>query len=157
MHLWYSCAFLILLTDFTRLWQYIAEWERVFRRFDKDHSGTIERRELSDALQSFGYKLSPHLLNLLQHKYGNLHGYFLSISSWLISLLSSHRSNFCVRFIPWNHVRPICQSVCHNQNAYRSLPEVLSLSFYRFNWLICLLKGPMSTMMVGQCSLTMNS
>lgn len=65
--------FLMLLTEFTRLWQYIAEWERVFRRFDRDHSGTIERRELSEALQSFGYRLSPNLLNLIQYKYGNFH------------------------------------------------------------------------------------
>lgn len=63
----------MLLTEFTRLWQYIAEWERVFRRFDRDHSGTIEKRELADAMHSFGYRLSSHLLSLLQHKYGNLH------------------------------------------------------------------------------------
>ena len=75
---------LILLIEFTRLWQYIADWERVFRRFDRDHSGTIEKRELSEALQSFGYRLSPSLLNLLLHKYGILPGLFSSDLGWLI-------------------------------------------------------------------------
>ncbi|KAF8558412.1 EF-hand [Imleria badia] len=57
--------------EFTRLWQYIAEWQRVFRHFDRDQSGTIERRELSDALRNFGYNLSPTLLSLLEHKYAS--------------------------------------------------------------------------------------
>jgi len=63
-----------LLTEFSRLWQYIADWQRVFKHFDRDHSGTIERRELADALRNFGYNLSPTLLSLLEHKYGNLRG-----------------------------------------------------------------------------------
>lgn len=62
------------MTEFTRLWKYIVEWERVFRHFDRDHSGTIEKRELADAMRNFGYNLSPALLKLVEHKYGNLHG-----------------------------------------------------------------------------------
>ncbi|KAG9318318.1 hypothetical protein JVU11DRAFT_403 [Chiua virens] len=56
-------------SEFTRLWNYISEWQGVFRHFDRDHSGTIERRELADALRNFGYKLSPPLLNLIEYKY----------------------------------------------------------------------------------------
>ncbi|KAF8136147.1 EF-hand [Boletus edulis] len=57
--------------EFSRLWQYISEWQRVFKHFDRDHSGTIERRELSDALRNFGYDLSPSLLTLIEYKYAS--------------------------------------------------------------------------------------
>ncbi|KAI9569510.1 hypothetical protein HD554DRAFT_2091671 [Boletus coccyginus] len=57
--------------EFSRLWQYIADWQRVFKHFDRDHSGTIERRELADALRNFGYTLSPALLSLLERKYAS--------------------------------------------------------------------------------------
>ncbi|KIK96740.1 hypothetical protein PAXRUDRAFT_825646 [Paxillus rubicundulus Ve08.2h10] len=55
--------------DFARLWKYIAEWQGVFKHFDKDHSGSIEGRELAEAMRSFGYNLSPALLTILQYKY----------------------------------------------------------------------------------------
>jgi peflin len=42
----------------------------VFRHFDRDRSGTIDGRELQEALRQFGYRLSPQLLTLLQRKYG---------------------------------------------------------------------------------------
>lgn len=42
---------------------------RVFRQFDVDRSGTIEARELSNALSQFGFQLSPRLIDLLQKKY----------------------------------------------------------------------------------------
>jgi len=59
----------ISFADFARLWKYIAEWQGVFKHFDKDHSGSIEGRELAEAMRSFGYNLSPALLTILQHKY----------------------------------------------------------------------------------------
>ena len=42
----------------------------VFRHFDRDRSGSIDGDELSQALGSFGYKLSPTILTLIEHKYG---------------------------------------------------------------------------------------
>lgn len=42
----------------------------MFRHFDRDRSGSIEGRELAEALRSFGYTLSPHLLQLVERKYG---------------------------------------------------------------------------------------
>ncbi|GAA5994044.1 hypothetical protein JCM5350_000058 [Sporobolomyces pararoseus] len=81
--------------EFQGLWNYIKEWQsyvqsflyycpylenrvlsseksknyRVFRQFDRDRSGTIENMELSNALATFGYQLSPQLIQLLQRKY----------------------------------------------------------------------------------------
>ncbi|GAA6059344.1 hypothetical protein JCM10212_003242 [Sporobolomyces blumeae] len=59
----------ITFQEFSGLWQYIKEWQNVFRTFDRDHSGTIESAELANALSTFGYNLSPQLINLLQRKY----------------------------------------------------------------------------------------
>ena len=45
------------------------DWQHVFRRFDKDSSGSIDAFELQSALNQFGYKLPRHLLALLVAKY----------------------------------------------------------------------------------------
>ncbi|KZT28500.1 EF-hand [Neolentinus lepideus HHB14362 ss-1] len=55
--------------EFAGLWKYIADWQNVFRHFDRDGSGSIEGHELSEALRSFGYNLSPRLLQLIELKY----------------------------------------------------------------------------------------
>jgi len=55
--------------EFAGLWQYIREWQNVFRHFDTDRSGSIEGPELSNALRQFGYNLSPTLLQLVLRKY----------------------------------------------------------------------------------------
>jgi len=57
--------------EFSGLWKYIADWQGVFRHFDRDQSGSIEGRELSEALRSFGYSLSPPLLMLIEQKYAS--------------------------------------------------------------------------------------
>ena len=58
--------------EFTGLWKYIVDWQNVFRHFDRDRSGTIDGRELAEALRSFGYNFSQSLLTLIEHKYGEL-------------------------------------------------------------------------------------
>lgn len=60
----------VLTIEFAGLWKYISDWQNVFRHFDRDRSGSIEGRELAEALHSFGYKLSPPLLTLIEQKYG---------------------------------------------------------------------------------------
>ena len=56
--------------EFAGLWKYIKEWQGVYKHFDKDHSGSIDGKELKDALSQFGYKLSPEILTTLERKYG---------------------------------------------------------------------------------------
>jgi hypothetical protein len=56
--------------EFAGLWKYIKDWQNVFKHFDRDRSGTIDGTELRDALAQFGFNLSPHLLVLVQRKYG---------------------------------------------------------------------------------------
>ncbi|KAF7790936.1 hypothetical protein EIP86_001895 [Pleurotus ostreatoroseus] len=45
------------------------DWQNVFRHFDRDRSGSIDGRELHQALAQFGYNLSPQLLHLVERKY----------------------------------------------------------------------------------------
>ena len=61
---------MLIAHQFAGLWKYIQDWQNVFRHFDRDRSGSIDGAELSEALRSFGYNLSPTLLSLLEQKYG---------------------------------------------------------------------------------------
>lgn len=57
-------------SEFQGLWKYIVDWQKAFKYFDRDGSGTIDGHELSNALQNFGYNLSPTLMSLVEQKYG---------------------------------------------------------------------------------------
>jgi Ca2+-binding EF-hand superfamily protein len=57
--------------EFAGLWKYIGDWQGVFRHFDRDGSGSIDGHELAQALRSFGYNLSPGLLQLVEQKYAS--------------------------------------------------------------------------------------
>lgn len=59
----------ITFNEFQGLWRYIKDWQDVFRHFDRDRSGSIDGHELAAALNSFGYKLSPMILSLVEQKY----------------------------------------------------------------------------------------
>ncbi|KAA1081108.1 hypothetical protein PGT21_029517 [Puccinia graminis f. sp. tritici] len=65
--------------EFAGLWKYIKDWQGVFKHFDADRSGTIAGDELRNALDQvcfsclyFGFRLPPHLLQMLQRKYGSI-------------------------------------------------------------------------------------
>ena len=36
----------IEFNEFYALWQYVTDWQRTFRSYDQDNSGTIDRQEL---------------------------------------------------------------------------------------------------------------
>ncbi|KAG1830926.1 hypothetical protein DFJ58DRAFT_918311 [Suillus subalutaceus] len=59
----------IAFNEFCGLWKYIKDWQNVFRHFDRDRSGTIDRNELREALHQCGFNLSPPLIELVQVKY----------------------------------------------------------------------------------------
>ena len=44
----------ISFDEFNSLWKYIDDWQKCFKSFDKDNSGSIDRNELKLALTSFG-------------------------------------------------------------------------------------------------------
>ncbi|KAK0424187.1 hypothetical protein QR680_008536 [Steinernema hermaphroditum] len=55
--------------EFEGLWNYVNEWTRCFRSFDRDNSGSIDHAELAQALTEFGYRLSAQLINILVLKF----------------------------------------------------------------------------------------
>jgi Ca2+-binding EF-hand superfamily protein len=57
------------LSEFVGLWGYLDQWRGLFRRFDRDGSGAIDRGEFADALQAFGYRLSDKFVNVLFASY----------------------------------------------------------------------------------------
>jgi len=56
--------------EFIALWKYVADWTSIFRTYDRDGSGNIDRNELINSLASFG---TQKLLNYSQSKH-----YYLS-------------------------------------------------------------------------------
>ncbi|KIR67050.1 calcium-binding protein [Cryptococcus bacillisporus CA1873] len=55
--------------EFEGLYRYIQDWHDIFRRFDRDNSGLIDRLELSNALQGFGFTLPPELVAKLVKRF----------------------------------------------------------------------------------------
>ncbi|XP_012250974.2 calpain-A isoform X2 [Athalia rosae] len=60
--------------EFKTLWNDIRNWRAVFRLYDRDGSGYLSAFELRQALNSAGYRLNNHVLNILVHRYGTKDG-----------------------------------------------------------------------------------
>ncbi|XP_023440427.1 programmed cell death protein 6 isoform X3 [Dasypus novemcinctus] len=56
-------------TEFTGVWKYITDWQNVFRTYDRDNSGMIDKNELKQALSGFGYRLSDQFHDILIRKF----------------------------------------------------------------------------------------
>ncbi|ODN80047.1 hypothetical protein L202_03906 [Cryptococcus amylolentus CBS 6039] len=55
--------------EFEGLYRYIQDWHGIFRRFDRDNSGLIDRKELHAALLGFGFSLPPELVAKLEKRF----------------------------------------------------------------------------------------
>jgi Ca2+-binding EF-hand superfamily protein len=55
--------------EFSWLWKFLEEWRTLFERFDLDNSGTINLTEFSNALVTFGYKVSQNFVTFLFNKF----------------------------------------------------------------------------------------
>ncbi|KAL9975664.1 hypothetical protein ACROYT_G012848 [Oculina patagonica] len=55
--------------EFAALWKYITDWQNTFRTYDRDNSGSIDKKELQTALTSFGYRLSERFYDILIRKF----------------------------------------------------------------------------------------
>ena len=51
------------------LWGFLAAWRGLFDRFDEDKSGYISFDEYTNALVSFGYRLSSNFVHMLYSTY----------------------------------------------------------------------------------------
>ncbi|XP_003740108.1 programmed cell death protein 6 [Galendromus occidentalis] len=59
----------INVQEFEQVYNYIDQWRKCFQGFDQDNSGKISADELHQALQSFGYRLSPQFSQMLVQKF----------------------------------------------------------------------------------------
>ncbi|WWC89587.1 uncharacterized protein L201_004512 [Kwoniella dendrophila CBS 6074] len=55
--------------EFEGLYRYIQDWHGIFRRFDRDSSGTIDRKELHNALLGFGFSLPKEMVIKLEKRF----------------------------------------------------------------------------------------
>ncbi|XP_043786438.1 calpain-B isoform X5 [Apis laboriosa] len=60
--------------EFRQLWTDIKKWRAVFKLYDRDETGHLSAFELRQALNSAGYRLNNHILNILVHRYGTKDG-----------------------------------------------------------------------------------
>lgn len=45
------------------------DWHGIFRRFDSDNSGLIDRKELNNALLGFGFSLPSEMVRKLEKRF----------------------------------------------------------------------------------------
>lgn len=46
--------------EFAGVWKYITDWQNIFRTYDRDNSGFIDKNELRQALTGFGEQYAPY-------------------------------------------------------------------------------------------------
>jgi calcium-binding protein CML len=57
--------------EFVTLWNILGQWRGIFDRYDRDRSGKIDSRELTEALRSLGYAVPPSVVELLIANYND--------------------------------------------------------------------------------------
>ncbi|KAJ2952841.1 hypothetical protein O0L34_g7208 [Tuta absoluta] len=55
----------INLEEFDKLYTYVNQWLAVFKTYDQDQSGSIEEKELGNALTQMGFRFSPDFISFL--------------------------------------------------------------------------------------------
>uniref|UniRef100_A0A672HFQ8 Grancalcin n=1 Tax=Salarias fasciatus TaxID=181472 RepID=A0A672HFQ8_SALFA len=56
-------------SEFKELFTALNGWKQNFTTFDRDRSGTIERLEMTQAINAMGYHVSPRVLDVMMKRY----------------------------------------------------------------------------------------
>lgn len=77
--------------EFAGVWKYITDWQNIFRTYDRDNSGFIDKNELRQALTGFGEQQQSMLVyyNLMSVVEGSV-----AVSRSVLSLCQKVR--FCL-------------------------------------------------------------
>lgn len=59
------------LQEFKHLWKKIKEWQLIFRRYDKDKSGSISSFEMRNAVNDAGFHLNRQLYDIIAMRYAD--------------------------------------------------------------------------------------
>ncbi|CAI5789639.1 cell death 6 isoform X1 [Podarcis lilfordi] len=71
--------------EFTGVWKYVSDWQNVFRTYDRDNSGMIDKHELKQALTGFGNSFVVILI--MYHNHLGLSAWFLPPTSGRFRIL----------------------------------------------------------------------
>ncbi|XP_049681137.1 calpain-3 isoform X2 [Accipiter gentilis] len=77
-----SCRSMIALMDtdgsgkinfdeFRHLWDKIKSWQKIFKHYDTDHSGTINSYEMRNAVKDAGFRLNNQLYDIITMRYAD--------------------------------------------------------------------------------------
>ncbi|KAM6906019.1 calpain-3b isoform 1-T1 [Lycodopsis pacificus] len=61
------------LQEFKHLWKKIKEWQLIFKRYDKDKSGSISSFEMRNAVNDAGFHLNKQLYDIIAMRYADEH------------------------------------------------------------------------------------
>ncbi|XP_062973735.1 calpain-3 [Elgaria multicarinata webbii] len=61
----------INLDEFRHLWNKIKSWQKIFKHYDTDHSGTINSYEMRNAVQDAGFHLNNQLYDIITMRYAD--------------------------------------------------------------------------------------
>lgn len=70
-----DASFCIEFDEFCKLWQDVKAWYVIFKKYDTDKSGDMDKRELSRALgQVADFKITQKTINIYARKFANKNG-----------------------------------------------------------------------------------
>ncbi|XP_069064885.1 calpain-3 [Pleurodeles waltl] len=61
------------LQEFHHLWKKLKQWQKIFARYDADHSGTINSYEMRNAVNEGGFHLNNQLYDIITMRYADRH------------------------------------------------------------------------------------
>ncbi|XP_038185961.1 calpain-3 isoform X1 [Arvicola amphibius] len=61
------------LQEFHHLWKKIKAWQKIFKHYDADHSGTINSYEMRNAVNDAGFHLNSQLYDIITMRYADKH------------------------------------------------------------------------------------
>ncbi|XP_068961947.1 calpain-3 isoform X3 [Petaurus breviceps papuanus] len=61
------------LHEFHHLWKKIKSWQKIFKHYDTDHSGTINSYEMRNAVNDAGFHLNSQLYDIITMRYADKH------------------------------------------------------------------------------------
>ncbi|XP_021495080.2 calpain-3 isoform X3 [Meriones unguiculatus] len=61
------------LQEFHHLWKKIKAWQKIFKHYDTDHSGTINSYEMRNAVNEAGFHLNSQLYDIITMRYADKH------------------------------------------------------------------------------------
>jgi Ca2+-binding EF-hand superfamily protein len=61
--------------EFTNLLATVAKWKKMYFKFDRDRSGTLEKAEVATAITSLDYDISPKAMNILFNRFARKRKY----------------------------------------------------------------------------------